>query len=136
MSACEYISESEQIKNIKRLLKGSGYLHDVVIPKHKYYDELLFQIEYDIKTFLNSNNINLRGIWIEKYMQKLAYFNCIDSHIDNYIEEEILQEEKQKTQPLNIHMPFRHEKSNQEIVHSLSFNNLDSISPHFNSLQL
>ena len=32
-SCCDYIIQSELKKNIKRLLKGSGYLHDILLPK-------------------------------------------------------------------------------------------------------
>ncbi len=86
MSIRDYIAQTEHIKNIKRLLEDSGYLYNTLIPSDldKINNEELFMIEYDIKTFLNSNNCNLSSIWCKKYKEKL-YYNHIDGLIDEFL---------------------------------------------------
>jgi len=95
-SCCDYIIQSELKKNIKRLLKGSGYLHHFLLPKieecnfidDNEYNEELFMIEYDIKKLLNSNDNNLKGIWIDKYLKKqynLEFDNYINNLVDKFI---------------------------------------------------
>ena len=98
-SCCDYIIQSELKKNIKRLLKGSGYLHDILLPKieecnfidDNEYNEELFMIEYDIKKLLNSNDNNLKGLWIDKYLKKQYYLE-FDDYINNMIDKCVMDE--------------------------------------------
>lgn len=81
MSAYDYIIQFELIRNIKRLLNGSGYLYDILVPTIKEddndseYNEKLFMIEHDIKSFLNSNDPNLKAVWIDKYLERKNKFD-------------------------------------------------------------
>lgn len=68
MSGCDYIIQLELKNNIKRLLKDSGYLYEILVPTIKEWDfsdeiiddnrynEELFMIEYDIINLLNSKS--------------------------------------------------------------------------------
>jgi hypothetical protein len=108
MSDCDHIIQSELKNNIKRLLKGTGYLYEILVPTIKEWDfldeiiddnrynEELFMIEYDILNLLNSNDNNLKAMWINKYLKrqyKLEFDDFINHIIDKYIDDDFDDED-------------------------------------------